>query len=130
MSADPDHPPVDARFARQAYGDGSEQRRLVSRTLLTTVGAIVGIAAGSFGMFLSISDRSKQDQKDFEARITAQVKKEMTVENRLTRLEERYEALRATVWTREQQATGNKTQTIVVSPTPQAAAATAEAPSQ
>jgi hypothetical protein len=55
---------------------------------------MVGIAAGSFGMYLSIIDRSAVAQEKFEARIIEQVKKEGAVENRLTRLEERVQVLR------------------------------------
>lgn len=67
----------------------------VNRVTLTTLGAMVGIAAGSFGMYLSITDRSAIAQEKFEARIIEQVKKEGAVENRLTRLEERVQVLRA-----------------------------------
>jgi len=66
----------------------------VNRVTLTTLGAMVGIAAGSFGMYISIIDRSAVAQEKFEARIIEQVKKEGAVENRLTRLEERVQVLR------------------------------------
>jgi hypothetical protein len=46
-------------------------------------------------MYLSITDRSAIAQEKFEARIIEQVKKEGSVENRLTRLEERVQVLRS-----------------------------------
>ena len=74
--------------------------RPFNRTMLTTVGAILGIASGSFGMWLAIQDRAHKNQVEFEDRITKQVRRDMVIDNRLTRLEERYEALKATVWSK------------------------------
>lgn len=68
------------------------------KAVLTTLATLVGIAAGSYGMWRSIAAEARQDQAEFEARINKQVRKELEVDNRITRLEERYESLKSTVW--------------------------------
>lgn len=59
---------------------------------LATFATIIGIMAGSFGMWFTLKDRM---EKQIEVRITRDVK----VESRIARLEERLESIRSEVWT-------------------------------
>ena len=73
-------------------------RHQAIKPLLTTAAVVVGIASGALGMWISLQSLAEKKQAAFEERITAQVKKDMEIQNHLTRLDERYEALKATVW--------------------------------
>jgi len=57
---------------------------------LATMGTIIGIMAGSFGMWFTLKDR-------MEKQIETRVLRDITVETRIARLEERFESLRSEV---------------------------------
>lgn len=59
---------------------------------LATLGTAVGIMAGSFGMWFTLKDRM---EKQIETRITRDIK----IETRIARLEERLESIKSEVWT-------------------------------
>ena len=64
----------------------------INSKTLVTVGTIVGIMAGSFGMWFTLKDRM---EKQIETRVT----RDINIETRIARLEERFESLRSEVWT-------------------------------
>ncbi len=57
---------------------------------LATFATIIGIMAGSFGMWFTLKDRM---EKQIETRVT----KDINVETRIARLEERLEGLRTEI---------------------------------
>jgi hypothetical protein len=57
---------------------------------LATLATIIGIMAGSFGMWFTLKDRM---EKQIETRVT----KDINVETRIARLEERLEGLRTEI---------------------------------
>jgi len=59
---------------------------------LATFATIIGIMAGSFGMWFTLKDRM---EKQIEVRVT----RDITVETRIARLEERLESLKSEIWT-------------------------------
>ena len=69
-------------------------------TLITVAATAVGLLAGSTGMWFTLRDRI---EKQVETRVTRDVK----IETRLARLEERFEALKSEVWTQRTTTTPN-----------------------
>lgn len=57
---------------------------------LATIGTIIGIMAGSFGMWFTLKDR-------MEKQIETRVLRDITIETRIARLEERFESLKSEV---------------------------------
>jgi hypothetical protein len=64
----------------------------INSKTLVTIGTIVGIMAGSFGMWFTLKDR-------MEKQIETRVVRDINIETRIARLEERFESLRSEVWT-------------------------------
>lgn len=65
---------------------------------LATLATIIGIMAGSFGMWFTLKDRM---EKQIETRVTRDIK----IETRIARLEERLESIRSEVWTQRTNST-------------------------
>jgi hypothetical protein len=63
----------------------------ISSKSLVTLGTIVGIMAGSFGMWFTLKDRM---ERQIEERVTRDIK----IETRLARIEERIGTLKSEVW--------------------------------
>jgi len=61
---------------------------------LATFATIIGIMAGSFGMWFTLKDRM---EKQIETRVT----RDITVETRIARLEERLESLKSELWSQK-----------------------------
>lgn len=68
---------------------------------LATLGTIVGIMAGSFGMWFTLKNRM---EKQIEARVIRDIK----TETRIARLEERIESIRSEVWTQRTSTTSGQ----------------------
>ena len=63
----------------------------ISGKTIATFGTIIGIMAGSFGMWFTLKDRM---EKQIETRVVRDIK----IETRIARLEERMESLRSEIW--------------------------------
>ena len=71
---------------------------------ITTLGTVCGIVAGSVGMWLTLEDRAAKARTAFESSIEARVTKEIKMEVRVAKLEERMDAIKSEVWTQRTQA--------------------------
>lgn len=70
---------------------------------ITTIGTICGIVAGSVGMWFTLADRAAKAREQFEKDVETRVTKEIKMEGRLAKIEERLDSLKSEVWTQRTQ---------------------------